>query len=75
LCPPNKNTDAQPFSNEDEHGNAIDLIISMMKKGNGNIQTLKQPEVMTNGNILILYNTHTFPEQYIQYKKLTIFHG
>jgi hypothetical protein len=45
LCPPNKNTDAQPFSNEDEHGNAIDLIISMMKKGNGNIQTLKQPEV------------------------------
>ncbi|KAM0862918.1 hypothetical protein ACQ4PT_044957 [Festuca glaucescens] len=48
LCPPNKNTDAQPFSNEDEHGNAIDLIISMMKKGNGDIQTLNQPEVMTN---------------------------
>jgi hypothetical protein len=55
---------APPFSNEDEHGKAIDLIISMMKKGNGDIQTLKQPEVITNGNILILYNSHEFPKQY-----------
>ena len=44
-------TAAQPFSNEDEHGKAIDQIIAMMKKGNGDIQTLKQPEILTNGNI------------------------
>ena len=43
---------AQPFSNEEEHAKAVDLIISMMKNGNGDIQTLKKPEVMTNGNIL-----------------------
>jgi hypothetical protein len=46
LCPTNKDGDAptQPFSTDDEHGKAIDLIISMMKKGNGEIQTIKQPE-------------------------------
>lgn len=54
MCSPNKDTDAatQPFNNEEEDGKVVDLIISMMKKGNGDIQTLKKPEVMTNGNIL-----------------------
>jgi hypothetical protein len=54
LCSPNKDRDAatQPFNNEEEHGKAVDLIISMMKKGNGDMQTLKKPKVMTNGNIL-----------------------
>jgi hypothetical protein len=67
LCPPNKDVDApeQPFSNDGEHGNAIDLIISMMKKGNGDLQTLKQPEVMINGNTVFFNNTHTFPNKYI----------
>jgi hypothetical protein len=66
LCTPNKDADAhaQPFRNDDEHAKAIDLIISMMKKGNGDIQTIKQPEVMTDSNILILYSTHKFPKQY-----------
>lgn len=76
MCTPNKDTDtaAQPFSNEDEHGKAIDQIIAMMKKGNGDIQTLKQPEILTNGNILFFNNNHTFQNN-VQYRKLTIFHG
>jgi hypothetical protein len=50
VCPTNEDEDApgQPFNNDDEHGKAIDLIISMMKKGNGDIKPLKQPEVMIN---------------------------
>jgi hypothetical protein len=54
LNPTNKNKDApaQSFCNDDEHGKAIDLIVSMMKNGDGDIQTLKQPKVMMNGNTL-----------------------
>jgi hypothetical protein len=65
LCSTNKEEDAttQPFINDDEHGKAIDLIISMKKKGDGDIQ---KPEIRTNGNIpiLIIYDTHTYPKQY-----------
>jgi hypothetical protein len=40
------------FCNDGEHGKAIDAIISMMKNGNGDIQTIKPPDVMINGNTL-----------------------
>jgi hypothetical protein len=54
LCPPNKDKDAlqKPVSGDDEQGKAIDLIISMMKNGNGDIRTPNQPEVMFKGNTL-----------------------
>jgi hypothetical protein len=62
LCPPSKDKDAaaKPFSSDDEHAEAIDLIITMMKRSNGDIQTPKQPEVMIKGNSLFFYNTRTF---------------
>ena len=52
LCPPSKDGDVleKPFSDDHEHGKAIDLIISIMKKGDGDIQTPKQPDVMVKGN-------------------------
>jgi hypothetical protein len=73
LCAPNKDTDApaQPFSTDDEHAKAIDLILAMMKKGNGDIQTLKQPAVMTKGNIIILYMILMHSQNNKKYKQLT----
>jgi hypothetical protein len=50
----------KPFSSDDEHAEAIDLIITMMKRSNGDIQTPKQPEVMIKSNSLFFYNTRTF---------------
>jgi hypothetical protein len=65
LCPPNKDADTPPqsFCNDEEHGKGIDLIIAMMKNGTGDIQTIKQPEVFSNGNTLnfiqYIYNPKT----------------
>jgi hypothetical protein len=50
LYPP-----ANPFYNADEHAKNIDLIISMMKNGNGDIQPLKKPEVTINGKCSKFY--------------------
>jgi hypothetical protein len=47
---PTKTEDS--FCNDGEHGKAIDAIISMMKNGNGDIQTLKPPDVIINSNTL-----------------------
>jgi hypothetical protein len=65
LCPPNKHADAPPqsFCNAEEHGKGIDIIISMMKNGNGDIDNTNMPEVLINGNILnfmqYIYNPKT----------------
>jgi hypothetical protein len=66
LCQPNKDVDAeaQPFSNDDEHGKAIDLVLSMMKKGNGDIQTLEQPEVSIKGKTLFFLQCSYISEKY-----------
>lgn len=51
LGPANEDTDAakETFSNDNEKGKAIDLIISMMKKGEGDIQPINQTQDMING--------------------------
>lgn len=56
LCPTPKDADApaQSFCKDDEHGKVIDLIVSMMKNGDGDIQPIKQPEVLNNGSTLNL---------------------